>query len=403
MSVRPTLLSFVIASLLPLLFVAGVMINQCRAEPEDARAEAAIGSSANAAEQTADPETSGALPVGGEASGDSPSTSTATDAGSIGTSEDPAEPDAMERAALPKRATPDDASDKEAADDAAAKVEPYRWMARRSDNKIKLRGAVPSEKDQRTVVGMAKAHFADLDIDDGMRVTEGAPAKEQWLGAVSFALKQLTHIENGTVRLSDVALTVDGRARSTNDFSEFQEAMHGPLPTGLSVQKIAVSPPVADPFVFSASLEGNVLRLAGNVPSEEIHTHLKDIVGSQFRGRAVDDQLEVASGAPEHWEAAIQAALSALSRLQEGEVNLSKGAVKIDGMAPDKSTATELSYQLKRDLPQRYRSSENIRWKEAARANDVAGNILPRLKAIADRRETSLPTTLPSIVTQSER
>ncbi|MFD0987369.1 hypothetical protein [Methyloligella solikamskensis] len=399
MSVRPTLLSLAIVSLLPVLFVAGALINQCRAEPDGARAETGI--SAQGAEQAAEQkagakqseksETSEAS----EAGGADMSAKSATSKSGTSKSSDSDDGKAASKAAA-QDAAQDETPAEEAAEE-ASKVEPYRWMARRSDNKIKIRGAVPSEKDQRTVVGMAKAHFADLEIDDGMKVTEGAPPKEQWLGAVSFALKQLTHMKSGNVRLSDVALTVDGRAKSAGDFTELQEAVHGPLPTGLSVQKIAVAPPVADPFLFTASLEGNILRLAGNVPNEEMHAHLKDLAGNAFRGRAIDDQLVIASGAPENWEAAARAALAALSRLQDGKVTLSKDALKIDGTAPDKTTATEMSYQLRKDLPRPYRSSENIRWKEAGHAGDVANTIIPRIKEIVDSRNTALPNTLPSL------
>ena len=396
MSVRPTLLSLAIVSLLPVLFVAGALINQCRAEPESARAE--VGIAGQAAEQQTGAKQPGASNPG-EAS-DAAATSSSDRSGDANAGKPSPKAQSATQDETAQDTLEDAAQDETPAEEAAeeaAKIEPYRWLARRSDNKIKLRGAVPSEKDQRTVVGMAKAHFADLEIDDGMKVTEGAPPQEQWLGAVSFALKQHTHMKSGNVRLSDVALTVDGRAKSTGDFTELQEAMHGPLPTGLSVQRIAVSPPVADPFVFTASLEGNILRLAGNVPNEKMHAHLKDLAGNAFRGRTIDDQLVIASGAPENWEAAALAALAALSRLQDGEVTLSKDALKIDGTAPDKSTATETSYQLRKNLPQPYRSSENIRWKEAGHAGDVARTIIPRIKEIVDSRDTTLPNTLPAL------
>ncbi|XSG82570.1 MAG: hypothetical protein ACPW61_01975 [Methyloligella sp. ZOD6] len=386
MSVRPTLLSLGFVSLLPLLFAAGVVIDQCRAEPDPVRSEAATA--AQAAENASNPADKSetqkpSKPVtSGRAAPDKPDASDAAD--KKGTEESAGEQTAAEKAA-----------------EEAAKVEPYRWTARRSENKIKLRGAVPSEKDQRTIVGMAKAHFADLDIDDGMKITGGAPPKEQWLSAVSFALKQLTHIKSGNVRLSDAALTIDGKAKTADDFAELQESLHGPLPTGLSVQKIAVAPPVAEPFVFTAALNGNILTLAGNVPNAEMHAHLKELAGNAFRGLAMDDQLVIASGAPENWEAAALAALAALSRLQEGKVTLSDDALQIDGTAADKTTATDLSYQLRRDLPSPFRSSENIRWREAGNSNDIASKIIPRIKEIVDGRDTALPSVLPSLETPS--
>lgn len=420
MSVRPTLLSLAIALSLPVLLAAGVIINQCRAEADPARAEAqsqtlsepvaGAAGEARAADE-AQAERGAASEAAGQ--GGQPQSDASAEAGAAAKADAPAEAKNAEtptsgRSAPAKRnaAGGEAASEltpaEQAAED-AAKVEPYRWLARRSENKVKLRGFVPSEQDQRTVVGMAKAHFADLEIDDGLKIAGGAPPKEQWLGAVSFALKQLTHIEAGNARLSDVSLTLDGRAKTAADYAELQGAVHGPLPTGMSVQKIAVSPPVAEPFMFTASLDGNILTLAGNVPNAELHSALQELAARAFQGRAIDDQLTIAAGAPKNWKDAAKAALAALSRLQEGKVTLSNGDLKIDGMAADKTTATELSFQLRRDLPSPYRASENIRWKEAGQRGDVANTIIPRIKEIVDGRGTTLPSALPSLEGQRTR
>ena len=61
----------------------------------------------------------------------------------------------------------------------------YSWAAVRGETRLKLRGAVPSEEDRRTLLGMVKANFPDLKIDDKLRVAEGGPPRELWLGAVS--------------------------------------------------------------------------------------------------------------------------------------------------------------------------------------------------------------------------
>ncbi len=394
MSVRPTLLSLAIALSLPLLFAAGAIIDQCRAEPDPARAE------------SSDKGTP-AKPAAIEALGaESAAAAEAGQGGDAG----PEKPQTSGRAATPdgqtadaEESTAEDEPKPQQAAEETDKVEPYRWLARRSENKVKLRGFVPSEKDQRTVVGMAKAHFANLEIDDALKVAGGAPPKEQWLGAVSFALKQLTHIEEGNVRLSDVALSLDGRAKTAADYNELQAAIHGALPTGMSLQKMAVAPPVAEPFVFTASLEGNILTLAGNVPNAELQSRLLELAAQAFQGRAIDDQLTIAAGAPENWKDAATAALAALSRLQEGKVTLSGDDLKIDGMAADKSTATELSFQLRRDLPSPYRASENIRWKEAGQRGDIANTIIPRIKEIVDGRGTTLPSVLPAFEEERTR
>ncbi|MGA8689605.1 MAG: hypothetical protein WB662_06775, partial [Methyloceanibacter sp.] len=61
--------------------------------------------------------------------------------------------------------------------DQAADAPPtaYVWSATRSGSMLTLRGFVPSEEDHRTVLGMVKAHFADLEVEDRLKVTQGAP------------------------------------------------------------------------------------------------------------------------------------------------------------------------------------------------------------------------------------
>ena len=51
-------------------------------------------------------------------------------------------------------------------------------------------------------------------------------------------------------------------------------------------------------------------------------------------------------------------------------------------MAPDKGTAIAVSYQLKRDLPELFSSSENIKWKEADVSSGAGAMIVPRINEI---------------------
>ena len=98
--------------------------------------------------------------------------------------------------------------------DAPPQQTPYVWSASRIDSTLRLRGFVPSEEDRRTVLGMVKAHFADLEVEDRLKIAEGGPPREQWLGAVSFGLKQLSHLKQGSTRLLNAGLKVEGEARN---------------------------------------------------------------------------------------------------------------------------------------------------------------------------------------------
>jgi hypothetical protein len=255
----------------------------------------------------------------------------------------------------------------------------YVWSATRLDSSIRLRGAVPSGKDRRTVLGMVKAHFPDLEVDDRLKVTRGGPPQDRWLGAVSFALKQLSHLKRGSARLSNFTLKVNGEALSATDYAEIAKALAGPLPAGVTVGRQTVKPPVADPFTFVADLGANTLSLSGSVPSEDARKQLRELSRQLFRRPGLKDQLELASGAPQGWDEAVVAALRALSGLDSGKVALAGLAVTIEGVAPDEGTAVAVSYQLRRDLPALFSTSESITWKQASTSRDIAGRMPPRV------------------------
>jgi len=245
---------------------------------------------------------------------------------------------------------------------------------------------------------MVKAHFPDLQVEDRLKVSQDAPPQDQWLGAVSFGLKQLSHLKRGSARLYNVELKVDGVARSADDYAEVKKALAGPLPTGLSVASESIKPPIADPFIFVADLGANALSLSGSVPSEGARKQLRELSRQLFRRPGLDDRLELASGAPKNWDEAVAAALRALSQLESGKIALSGLAVTIQGVAPDKGTAVAVSYQLRRDLPALFSTSESISWKEAAAEQDIAAQVLPRIKEMA-RTDGRLPAAgLPELL-----
>jgi OOP family OmpA-OmpF porin len=274
----------------------------------------------------------------------------------------------------------------------------YVWSATRIESGIRLRGSVASDEDRRTVLGMVKALFPDLEVEDRLNVKAGAPPRDQWLGAVSFGLKQLSHLKRGSVRLLNVALRVDGEALSPADYAEVKKSLTGPLPTGLTIAKGSIKPPVADPFIFIADLGSNALSLSGSVPSENARKQLRELSRQLFRRPGFDERLEIASGAPKGWDEAVNAALRALSQLDSGKIALSGLAVTIEGVAPDKGTAVAISYQLRRDLPELFSTSESIRWKEAAASQDIAAQMLPRIKEITARDATRLEEALSDLL-----
>jgi hypothetical protein len=265
----------------------------------------------------------------------------------------------------PAQSVPSPAADKTA--DSEREKKSYHWIANRRGSRLRIRGLVPSEEDRRIVLGMVKAHFPDLSVDEQLKVSEESPSRELWLGGVSFALKQLSHMERGTVRLSGLRLSVDGHTRTAADYKEVKKALESSLPPSLSLATDSVRPPAAKPFIFRADLSGAALTLSGSVPDEEVRKALLALTRELFGNPALHDELQLASGAPSDWDDAAIAALRALSRLESGMVALNGVALTIEGLAPDEPTAVAIAYQLRRDLPAPFEAQESIKWREAAK------------------------------------
>lgn len=282
------------------------------------------------------------------------------------------------------------------------------WSANLNTSKITLRGTAPSEEDRQTSLGMVKAHFPVLAIEDKMKVAQTGQPREQWLASVSFGLQQLALMSKGKVRLDNGAIAIHGQAMNAEQYGKLKKALAGPLPAGMTLKANSVRPPVADPFVFKADLGPNAISLAGSVPSEDARKNVRDLSRQLFERPGLDDRLKVASGAPKNWDKAVAAALRALSRLETGKVALSGVAVSIEGIAPDQGTAVAVAYQLRRDLPERFSTSESIKWKEAAShldldmeqasAHDVAATIIPRIKVPSEHAERWRSGSLPPLI-----
>ena len=247
------------------------------------------------------------------------------------------------------------------------------------------------------MLGMVKAHFPDLEVEDRLKIVAGAPPKEQWLGAVSFGLKQLSHLKRGSARLLNVGLKVDGEARSAADYAEVKKALSGPLPTGLTILDEGVRPPMVDPFVFVAGLSANALTLSGSVPSEDARKQVRELSRQLFERPGLDDRLELASGAPKDWDAAVAAALKALSRLEFGQ-DLAVGPCR-----HHRGRGPRQGHRHRRVLSAQARPAAAVldlrehRWKEASVSPDDAAKVIPRIKA-AVATKAHLPNgTLPAL------
>ena len=255
-----------------------------------------------------------------------------------------------------------------------ASPETYTWWAIKKERRLKIRGHVPTKKVRRTILGFVKAAMPDLEVDDKMVLAGGSPPPKLWLGSVSFALLQLGQLRSGTIHLAGNSLKITGEAETAQSFQAVKTALTKQLPAGMTLAENVVTPPVVDPFSWRVKYLNGVVSLNGYVPDEAAKARILMQARNLFPDAKVNDEMELAVGAPEGWLWAVSASLIQLHRLESGRVRLKGTRLEIEGIAADKKTAQDVAASIRHGLPSSYRTTEIISISKKPKPAEVPTN-----------------------------
>ncbi|MGE0514947.1 MAG: OmpA family protein [Hyphomicrobiaceae bacterium] len=248
----------------------------------------------------------------------------------------------------------------------ADKAASYEWGATRRDDRIRVNGFVPSDKSRREVIGIVKANFPSLEVDDRMKLARGSPPIDVWLGGVGFGLKQLALLREGRIELENTSIAVSGTARDAPSYRAVKTALSGQMPQGIRLKSDTVRPPPASPYTWSARRHGDELLLAGHVPSEAVHDDLLRSARRVAPKAKIVDRMEPASGAPGQFVEAANAVLVQLGRLEEGDGRLRDKSVTLNGIAETSERADQVKGALKQGILAAFQTNGAIRSREPA-------------------------------------
>lgn len=268
-------------------------------------------------------------------------------------------------------------------------VSPYTWWATREDRSIKLKGHVPSEADRQTILGIVKATMPDLSIDDRMKLASGAPPKQQWLGAISFALNQLGPMTKGSARLSGMELDIMGEASTDTAYRAIHNAVESQRPDNLVLKSANIVAPMISPYVWGILYKNGKVQLTGHVPNENVRNALLDRIEESFGGAVIEDGMTLGSGEPEGWPTVMKTVVAQLSRLDEGEVTIEGTSLAMTGVAADAGTAEEVVRTLRSSLPPSFKSEEKVHVRKAQKADEK-----PRADLWGNNKRTTEPNVL---------
>lgn len=240
-----------------------------------------------------------------------------------------------------------------------APASPYGFEASRSEAGIVLGGYVPSQELRTTIVENVTKTLPGVAIVDNMLPAASAP--DSYDKQVQYAVSQLAGLADGSVFITDGALSVEGRAIDFEAFDRFK-SLGGNLPAGLQLEATNIAQPEIDKYVWSVeSREGAGVTLSGYVPDAETASKNIDLTTDRFGSQIeIFDRQRVVNSAPGGFAQMAEAAIQAASRLSSGKIAISDNEVSLTGIARTGVAANEIRTQLLAGLPQGYESDSEI-------------------------------------------
>lgn len=225
------------------------------------------------------------------------------------------------------------------------------WAGLIDDNAVTLEGFVPSEAVRNEIVDVAEEIAGDRPVQDRMSLAQGGAEAAIWSGAARFALRQLGRLSIGRVSLNGTDFSIEGIASSPESLAAIEAAVPAGIPGGVRLALADLAPPIADPYVWSATKTRADLRLAGHIPDEDARAPIVERVTSRFPDLSIVDEMTLASGAPRNMMAAVSVALRQLDRLVTGVVSLSGTEVVAEGEVWTEQARDQIVVNMTSGLP----------------------------------------------------
>lgn len=210
---------------------------------------------------------------------------------------------------------------------------PFPFRAVVEEGQLAVEGGVPDDS------ARARILLASGGADDQLRLMSGAPDRDRWLAAASYAVEAAAQFDEGEVLLADLSLSISGRAKSPAAFDTLQEIVGRGAPDGVTTEKVEIIPPLASPYLWSARFDGTRIEISGHKPGEEFAERLKI---ADIAGRPVATSMVLASGAPQGFEDNAVMLLQNLLQLESGEAIISDGEITLRGAPADAETAEKI-------------------------------------------------------------
>lgn len=221
-------------------------------------------------------------------------------------------------------------------------VSPFAIAYTRQGQAVTIEGVAPTTQSRDEIVAAARQALPAQQITDRIRVAAGLPQGMDWTTANRFVITQMARIRQGTARISDTALTIDGDAADRPGWSTANQAVREPtLPGGLRLQTADIRPPAISPYTWFVDRGPQGVLLQGYVPNDQVKAANVAAAQRIFAGVQVRDEQELAVGAPNNFPAAAVFAMERVRMLEAGRGAISDATLRVSGRASSEAVAAQ--------------------------------------------------------------
>ncbi|MHA3976155.1 OmpA family protein [Halovulum sp. GXIMD14794] len=187
----------------------------------------------------------------------------------------------------------------------------------------------------------------------------GAPTAE-WAKAVVATLNTLEGLGQGRVRITDGDIRLTGpRGMAAGTFEEGTAALAAALPPGYSLTTVLPPPPqtgetgdVEPPRFTAVRSEDGAVRIRGDLFADALKGTALALAEAHFGFEAVVDETTSREDLPHGWSARVVAALDALGRLNQGQVEVTEGEIFVTGTSGSETIEEDVQAALNERLPE---------------------------------------------------
>ncbi|HEV7346343.1 MAG TPA: OmpA family protein [Devosia sp.] len=199
---------------------------------------------------------------------------------------------------------------------------PYELHARIDGEAVRLAGAVPNDATRQRLLTLA-------DLEQGaLELRSGVPDRRLWTSGAEFAIDQLQYLDQGEAVISDLTVSLTGRARSERAFRDLLIVLRAGAPNGLVLGDIDVMPALVSPYLWNASFDGQRIEVSGHVPDGSLADRYRT---AEVSGAQVATGLTLGSGEPAGFAELSQGLVEQLARLEHGAASISDGQSTLHG------------------------------------------------------------------------